>query len=83
MVHQTVEAGHKAGIWVGLCGEVAADLAAPILLGLGLDEIVSIPKSYSRQLTSAVAEAGDRKNIETGFRSSVKWFPLRSVVNDY
>ncbi|NJL10304.1 MAG: phosphoenolpyruvate--protein phosphotransferase, partial [Calothrix sp. SM1_7_51] len=38
MVQQTIQAGHHAGIWVGLCGELAADpLAAPILIGLGLD----------------------------------------------
>ncbi len=34
-----IEAGHKAGIEVGMCGEFASDpKALPILLGLGLDE---------------------------------------------
>ena len=35
-----VEAGHRNGIWVGLCGEMAADLTmTPLLVGLGVDEL--------------------------------------------
>ncbi|MFN6515148.1 MAG: phosphoenolpyruvate--protein phosphotransferase [Nostoc sp. CreGUA01] len=46
MVQQTIEAGHGAGIPVGLCGELAADpLATGILLGLGLDELSVNPQS--------------------------------------
>jgi phosphocarrier protein FPr len=40
MIRQTVEGAHGAGIWVGMCGELAGDaLAAPLLVGLGLDEL--------------------------------------------
>ena len=39
LVAKVIEDGHAAGIWVGMCGEMAGDLTAiPILLGLGLDE---------------------------------------------
>jgi phosphocarrier protein FPr len=39
MIRQTIEAAHAADIWVGMCGEFAGNpLAAPLLLGLGLDE---------------------------------------------
>ncbi|MEH2239044.1 phosphoenolpyruvate--protein phosphotransferase [Nostoc sp.] len=48
MVQQTVQAAHAAGISVGLCGELAADiLATPILLGLGLDELSVNPQSIA------------------------------------
>lgn len=40
MVRTTVEAGHRAGIPVGMCGELAGEPdAAPLLIGLGLDEL--------------------------------------------
>lgn len=40
LIHHTVEAAHRVGIWVGVCGEVASDpLAVPLLVGLGVDEL--------------------------------------------
>ncbi len=58
MVQQTAQAARAAGIWVGMCGELAGNaLAAPVLIGLGLDELsmsaTSIPavKSAIRKLT--------------------------------
>ena len=40
LIHQVVEVGRKANISVALCGEMAGDpLCAPILLGLGIDEL--------------------------------------------
>jgi phosphoenolpyruvate-protein phosphotransferase (PTS system enzyme I) len=39
LIRMVIEAAHAKRKWVGLCGELAADpLAAPVLLGLGLDE---------------------------------------------
>ena len=39
-IHHTVEAGHTAGCWVGICGEMAGDPATAVLLvGLGVDEL--------------------------------------------
>ena len=39
LVTLVIEAAHKEGKWVGMCGEMAGDeIAIPILLGLGLDE---------------------------------------------
>ncbi|WP_353932980.1 phosphoenolpyruvate--protein phosphotransferase [Okeanomitos corallinicola TIOX110] len=64
MIKQTVQAGHAANIWVGLCGEVAAEtLVAPILIGLGLDELSVNPQAIAplkqaiSQLTITEAQA--------------------------
>jgi phosphoenolpyruvate-protein phosphotransferase len=48
-IQRVIEAAHEAGIWVGLCGELAGDAdAIPILLGLGLDEFSMAPASIPR-----------------------------------
>ena len=49
LIRGTIEAAHAAGIPAGMCGEMASDpYAAVVLLGLGLDEFsmssVSIPE---------------------------------------
>jgi phosphotransferase system enzyme I (PtsI) len=44
LIKITVDAGHKNGIWVGMCGEMAGDpIAAYLLVGLGLDEFSVSP----------------------------------------
>jgi phosphotransferase system enzyme I (PtsI) len=43
-IKQVVDVGHAHGIWVGICGEMAGDvLATLLLLGLGLDEFSVVP----------------------------------------
>ncbi len=44
LIKQTIDAGHRNGIWVGLCGEMAGDpILTPLLLGLGVDELSVAP----------------------------------------
>jgi phosphotransferase system enzyme I (PtsI) len=40
LLKMVADAGHAQGIWVGVCGEMASDVAlVPLLLGLGMDEL--------------------------------------------
>jgi len=55
-----INAGHKHGIWVGICGEMGGHpFAVPLLVGLGIDEISVVPvvlpeiKKIIRSLTYA------------------------------
>jgi len=44
LIRLTVEAAHRHGLWVGVCGEMAGDPAlVPLLLGLGVDELSVTP----------------------------------------
>lgn len=44
LIKNVIDSGHKEGIWVGMCGEMAGDPALTvILIGLGLDEFSTSP----------------------------------------
>ncbi len=49
LIKQVIDASHRAGKWTGMCGEMAGDVeAAPILLGMGLDEFSMSASSIPR-----------------------------------
>ncbi|WP_214892333.1 phosphoenolpyruvate--protein phosphotransferase [Exiguobacterium sp. H66] len=49
LLNNVITEAHKAGKWVGMCGEMAGEeLALPILLGLGLDEFSMSASSVLR-----------------------------------
>jgi phosphotransferase system enzyme I (PtsI) len=60
LIKGTIEAAHRHGIWVGLCGEFASDpLGVLILLGFGIDELSVAP--------GAIPEAKNIiRSIDTG-----------------
>ncbi len=46
LIDRTIAAAHEHGIWVGVCGEMAADaLTTPLLIGMGVDELSVAPQA--------------------------------------
>jgi phosphotransferase system enzyme I (PtsI) len=46
MIQMTIEAGHRHGAWVGICGELGADPSlTEVFLRMGVDELSVNPKS--------------------------------------
>jgi phosphotransferase system enzyme I (PtsI) len=77
-VKQIVDEGHKAGIDVGMCGEMAGDpYYTPILLGLGLDELsvspVKIPtiKRVIRSVSFADVQKAADEILKCGDKESI------------
>jgi phosphotransferase system enzyme I (PtsI) len=55
------DAAHASDIWVGVCGEMAGDIALiPLLLGLGMDELSAsatlVPRVKRAVQSLAIAE---------------------------
>lgn len=51
------DAAHKAGIWIGICGELGADLELlPTFLAMGIDEL-SVSPSAVLPLRSAIRKS--------------------------
>ena len=58
LIRMTIENGHRAGIWVGICGEAAANpKLIPTFLAMGVDELSMAPGKIlaARRLISTVA----------------------------
>lgn len=79
MIQQTVEAAHAANIWVGLCGEIAAEtVVAPILIGLGIDELSTNPRAIAplkqaiSQLTTSESQVLARVALNQDSASRVR-----------
>ena len=55
LIAMTVEGAHRHGRWAGVCGGIASDpLAAPVLVGLGVDEL-SVPAPALGPVKAALA----------------------------
>jgi len=67
LIKHVIDAGHAAGLWVGMCGEMAGEPALALwLLGIGLDEFSTSPvqvplikkviRSVERPFVQSIAE---------------------------
>jgi len=66
LITLVIEAAHKEGKWVGMCGEMAGDpIAIPLLLGLGLDE-------FSMSATSILPARSQIKQLSKEEAASFK-----------
>ena len=86
LIKETIDAARRNGIWVGLCGEMAADpLATILLVGMGVDELstsaMAIPqiKKIIRSIKFEDAKIHAREVLKLSTIDEVKKF----LVEDY
>jgi len=87
LIQMTIDAGHRNDIWVGVCGEMAADpMLAMLLLGMGIDElsmapaalpavkdvIRKTPLSEARKLAEAALAAGTAGEVQRLCREFIR-----------
>ncbi len=90
IIRDVVQAGHKQGVWVGMCGEMAGSpLATLILLGIGLDELSVSPsvlpeiKTIIRSTTFKEAEKLAEKVLQLSSSKSVENFMFKIMKKNY
>lgn len=78
LIKMVIDAAHREGRWVGMCGEMAGDSTAiPILLGLGLDEFsmsatsILPARSQISKLSRAEMQTLAAKALEMGTAEEV------------
>lgn len=60
MIQQTIENGHKHGCWVGICGELGADMTlTETFLKMGIDEL-SVSPSFVLPIRKLIREMDTR-----------------------
>ena len=85
LIKEIVEVSHKYNVWVGVCGELAADpYGVPFLVGMGVDEL-SVPpasllgtKELIRKISLEELEELVRKSLEAQTSREV-----RELAADY
>ena len=86
LIKETIDVGHRNGIWVGLCGEMAGDpLATVLLVGMGVDELstsaMAIPeiKKIIRSITFEEAQRLADQILSLSTINDIKKF----LIDDY
>jgi phosphotransferase system enzyme I (PtsI) len=91
LLKQVTEAARNAGIWTGVCGEMAGDvMLTPLMVGLGFEELSMaavqlphvkfavrrLPAAWCRILVNQALACGDAARIAEMCRSAcVEYFP--------
>ena len=85
LIKQVIDASHAEGKWTGMCGELAGDERATVLLlGMGLDEFsmsaISIPrvKQLVRNTSFSVA-----KDLADRALAAATAAEVEAIVDDY
>ncbi|MFH0777076.1 MAG: phosphoenolpyruvate--protein phosphotransferase [Candidatus Eisenbacteria bacterium] len=89
-VKTLVDAGHRNGIWVGVCGEMCGDPAgAAVLLGLGLDEFSVSPyllpeiKAVVRSVSFAEAKDLADKALCLSTTAEIRSFVEKTILSRF
>ncbi|NIR48726.1 phosphoenolpyruvate--protein phosphotransferase [candidate division KSB1 bacterium] len=90
MIKDIIIAGHQQGVWVGMCGEMASDpLATLILVGLDLDEFSVSPfylpeiKKIIRSVDHSEAERIAERVLEFETACEVEKFMTRIMRKNF
>ena len=84
LIKMAIDGAHKEGKWCGMCGEMAGDeLAAPILLGLGLDEFSMSATSIlpARKIINSSSYAKMKELAEKAVASSTEAEVVELIKN--
>jgi len=86
LIKETVDAGHRNGIWVGLCGEMAGDpLATTLFVGMGMDELstsaMAIPEI--KKIIRSIKFADAKKHADEVLKLSTIDEIKRFLIEDY
>ncbi len=71
LIKQVLDVSHAAGLWVGMCGEMAGEpVLTLLLLGLGLDELSTSPVQLPivKQVIRSVERSFARSVVEEALR---------------
>mgnify|MGYP000368565795 CR=1 FL=1 len=84
-IKTTIDTGHRHDIWVGMCGEMAGNpLATVLLLGLGLDEFSMVPSvipEVKKIVRSTTHEEARRVAAEVLMKSNAR--DINTYLTDY
>lgn len=81
LVKNIIDTGHKNGLWVGMCGEMAGEPTLTlILLGLGLDEFSTSPANIPQ--VKQIIRSVKIKDAENVVKTCLE-FDMSEQVEDY